>query len=111
MSLRTTKEHILKMLETIYWHAFNNHKWHAALQAAVLLGRNVGMFEKQRLPEVTRIADMTEQQLRDFIEALEKLDPELKNLGEHSFKDLRAKESSLNNYHPELKHPPSLERM
>jgi hypothetical protein len=79
MMLPLTKGSVLKKLETIYWHAFNDKKWHVALQVAELLGKNSGLFEKQRLPEVTRIADMTEEQLRDFIEALEKLDPELKH--------------------------------
>lgn len=74
-----SKENVLKKLEAIYWHAFNDKKWHVVLQVIELLGRKSGLFEKQRLPEVTRIADMTEEQLRDFMEALEKLDPELKH--------------------------------
>ena len=73
-----SKNSVLKKLEAVYWHAFQDKKWHIVLQVVKLLGEKSGLFEKQRLPQVTRIADMTEEQLRDFMEALEKLDPELK---------------------------------
>ena len=70
---------ILKMLKDIYWNAFKDRKWHIALQVLGLLGRNSGLFERQHLPEVARIAGMTKEQLCDFMEALEKLDPDLKH--------------------------------
>ncbi len=72
-----TKHAILKKLETLYWSAFHGGKWHIALQALELQGKNIGMFEKPYLSEVMRITGMTEQRGRDFTDAREKLDPEL----------------------------------
>ena len=74
-----TKETILKKLETLYWSVFNDSKWHIALWVAERQGKNIDLFEKPCLPEVTRIEDMTEPQLRDFMDALEKFYPELKH--------------------------------
>ena len=70
-----TKETILKKLETLYWSVFNDSKWHIALRVAERQGRNMNLC----LPEGTRIEDMTEQQLRDFMGALEKFYPEVKH--------------------------------
>jgi len=73
-----TKDTILEKLETIYQHAFNDNKWHIALQVAKLQAKYVDLFEKQPLSEGTPIKDMTEQQLIDLLDALEKFNPELK---------------------------------
>ena len=73
-----TTDTILEKLETIYQCAFNDKKWHIALQVAKLQAKYVDLFEKQLHPEVIPIKDMTEQQLIDLLDALEKLNPELK---------------------------------
>jgi hypothetical protein len=106
MTAFMTKANILKKLEMIFWHAVNNSKWHIALQAAALQGKNIGMFQKQHLQEPIPLKDMNEVQLEEFIGALEKIDPELKNLEEESVDDLLKKKSAENNFQPELTHPP-----
>lgn len=75
-----SKDQILTDIETIYQLALDDSKWHVALRAKELQGKALGLFKKQHLPDVTRIADMTEEQLYEFVARLEKNDPELKNL-------------------------------
>jgi hypothetical protein len=77
-----TKDDIFHDLKIIFWRALNTNKLHIALRVVELQTRFLGMFEKQRLPEVKRFSDMTEEQLRDFIAVLEKNDPELKGQDE-----------------------------
>ena len=81
MSVPLTKAAILKKLETVYWRALNGGNWSVALRAAELQGKALGLFEKQLLPKVVRIADMTEEELTEFIDRLEKQDPTLKDQG------------------------------
>ena len=71
-------EIILTRLERIYCYAVKDRKWNVALQAVIMQGRHINMFKKQTLPVVARIKDMTEEQIDDFIDYLEKNDPELK---------------------------------
>ena len=71
-----TKNITLKKLKAIYWRAFYSNKWHIALQVLELQGKNSGLFEKQSLPKVAPIADMTEEQCRD---TLKELDPKFKH--------------------------------
>ncbi len=75
------KDQVLKDIQLLYERALSNNKLTVALRAKELQGIAIGLFKPQRLPNVLRIADMTEEQLRDFIEQLEKNDPELKRLG------------------------------
>lgn len=89
-----TKDQILADIQTIYQLALENGNWHAALRAKEMQGKILGLFEKQRLPEVTRIADMTEEQLREFMERLEKHDPSLKDSSSKT-KDLEKWERDL----------------
>ena len=81
MSAPLTKAAILKKLETVYWRALNGGNWSVALRAAELQGKALGLFEKQLLPKVVRIADMTEEELTEFIDRLEKQDPTLEDQG------------------------------
>jgi hypothetical protein len=74
------KDQVLKDIQLLYERALSNNKLTAALRAKELQGKAIGLFKPQRLPNILRIADMTEEQLRDFIDRLEKNDPELKNL-------------------------------
>jgi hypothetical protein len=73
-----TKADILKKLETVYWRALQGESWGVALRAAELQGKAVGLFEKHLLPKVS-IAEMTEEQLTEFMGRLEKRDPTLKD--------------------------------
>lgn len=74
-----TKDTILEKLEIIYQRAFNDNKWHIALQVAKLQAKYVDLFQKPPLPDVIPIKDMTEEQLIDLLDALERLNPELKH--------------------------------
>lgn len=74
-----TKATILKDLKTIYLGALKAGDWRVALEVTKLRGRHIGLFDKQRLPEVSRIADMTEEQLTEFIDRLEQQEPSLKD--------------------------------
>ena len=89
-----TKDQILTDLQTIYQLALDEGKWFVALRAKELQGKILGLFEKQRLPEVTHIADMTEDQLHAFVDRLEKNDPELKN-ADLKMSDLETRERDL----------------
>lgn len=100
------KENIIRKLETIYWHALSANRWYTALQAASLQGRNLGMFIKPRLPEITRIKDMDEDQLREFVERLEKHDPELKKLEIPPPDDPQKNVSQDYNSYPETDYSP-----
>jgi hypothetical protein len=79
MDVPFTKDDVLKKLETIYWRALQGGSWGIALRAAELQGKAIGLFEKQPLPKVASIAEMTEEQLTEFIDRLEKRDPCLKD--------------------------------
>jgi hypothetical protein len=79
MDASFTKVSILKDLKTIYRRALEDGNWQVALQATKLRGQHIGMFGKQLLPNVVRIADMTEEQLVEFIDRLETRDPSLKD--------------------------------
>lgn len=104
MAKQITKDDILDKLETIYRRALKGDKWYTALQAAALQGRNIGMFERKRLPEVTRIEDMNEEQLREFLAILEKFDPTLKNQEREAQENPLRKGSDW--AHPKYKHSP-----
>lgn len=80
MSFPIIKDQVLKDIQLLYELALYSGKLTVALRAKELQGKAIGLFETQRFPNVLRIADMTEEQLRDFIDRLEKNDPELKNL-------------------------------
>lgn len=75
-----TKDQILKDIESVYQLAFYSGKLQVTLRAKELQGRAIGLFKSQHLPDNLCIADMTEEQLGDFIALLEKHHPELKNL-------------------------------
>ena len=94
MGIPLTKDAVLKKLETVYWRAMGGGNWSVALRAAELQGKAVGLFEKQLLPKVVRIADMTEEQLTEFINRLENRDPQLKGQeGEPAAEPLPEKET------------------
>ena len=76
-----TKDQILKDIESLYQLALENGQWRIALRAKELQGKALGLFRPQRLPHIMRIADMTEEQLREFIARLEENDPELQQKG------------------------------
>jgi uncharacterized membrane protein YgaE (UPF0421/DUF939 family) len=93
--LRMSSIKVLKNLKAIYWRALDSKKWKVALEAverqaryeAILerQARYKAMFEKQSPPsqalaDIRRMRDMTEEQLRDCIAALEKFHPHLKKL-------------------------------
>ncbi len=80
MSSSLTKDQILKDIESLYQLAFYSGKLQVALRAKELQGRAIGLFKPQHLPDSLCIADMTEEQLGEFIALLEKHHPELKNL-------------------------------
>lgn len=74
------KDKILSELEELYQCAINESNWLVALRAKELQGKIMGVFKKRQLPEIIRISDMTEEELLEFLERLEKHDPELKKL-------------------------------
>jgi hypothetical protein len=80
MNPTLNKNQILSDIETIYQSAINDGKWLIALRAKELQGKIIGIFKKRELPEILQISDMTEEELREFVERLEQHDPELKNL-------------------------------
>lgn len=80
MQAQITRDQILRDMETLYQLALDDGKWLVALRAKELQGKVIGLFKRQRLPDILHIADMTEEQLSEFIERLEENDPELKNL-------------------------------
>lgn len=80
MSHTFNKSQILSDIETIYQCAINDRKWLVALRAKELQGKIIGIFKKRELPEILQISEMTEEELREFVERLEEHDPELKNL-------------------------------
>ena len=102
MSALFTKARILKKLEAVYWRALNSGNLHVALRVIELQGNHISMFDKQRLPKVSRIADMTEEQLVDFIARLEEREPDLKDQGgEPAGEDLPDKEPDGEEANPE----------
>jgi hypothetical protein len=73
----------LNSMKPFYQYVLKYKKWHTALRSIEQQAKYMDIFEKQSLPsqplpEIVRIADMAEQHLRDFTDALEKLDPHLK---------------------------------
>ncbi|MBX9805434.1 MAG: hypothetical protein K2Y18_06760 [Alphaproteobacteria bacterium] len=75
-----TKEQILSDIESIYQSAIAENKWQVALHAKELQGKALGLFNKKVLPDIIRISDMNENQLKEFIDRLEKRTPALKLL-------------------------------
>lgn len=74
------KGQILFDIETIYQNAIEQKKWHVALRAKEIQGKILGLFKEKTLPNITRIRDMDEYQLTEFLERLEKRTPSLKHL-------------------------------
>jgi hypothetical protein len=93
--IRMSTRKVLRKLKKIYGYALKNKEWHVALRAVEQEAHYIGgvrqppkrrdVFEKQTLPslplpKIKRIADMTEEQLKDFTTTLEKMYPDLKDL-------------------------------
>jgi hypothetical protein len=98
--MHSLKDHILKNLTIIYWHALRRNNWKVALQAVEQQIKYAILLEKQspssqHPSKALRLEEMTEPQLKDFVAGLEKLYPEVKDL------DL-----GLEGLDPALKHPP-----
>jgi hypothetical protein len=102
LRLTITRESILRRLQNIYKFAMKDGKLHVALHAVIMQGKEINMFVKQNLPVVTRIKDMTEEQLDDFIAHLEANDPDLKG---PEIPPTTAKIDKPHS-HPALVHPP-----
>lgn len=78
---RTKKEgRVLRNLEIIYWSAFNDKKWRVALEIAMLRSKLIEVVDKQRFPQLKRVSEMSIEELEDFIAALERHDPEFKEV-------------------------------
>ena len=75
MLSQITRDQILSDMETIYRLALDDGKWSVALHAKELQGKAIGLFTPSPLPTVARIADMTEDQLQEFLARLEENEP------------------------------------
>jgi hypothetical protein len=70
-----TKDEILRDIQEIYLHSLGNHNWGTALQAKLAQSKLMGMLRVRKLPNITRLRDMNEDELRDFNEMLEENEP------------------------------------
>jgi hypothetical protein len=73
-----SKEQLLHDMQMVYEAAFKEKKWYVALKAKELQGRVLNVFAACKLPEIKRIADFTEDDLKEFVARLEKNDSQLK---------------------------------
>ena len=93
-----TQERILNNLETIYQDAVKMKKPQIALQAAMLQGKYIGLFDKRHFPDIKRIKEMSETELHDFVAVLKKHGPEIEK---------RAQQKEIEKKPPLIpKHPP-----
>lgn len=78
IKIKITKDTVLQDIESIYQIALKDKKWNVALRAKETQGKILGIFRQQGLPHIKRMADMTDEELQEFIARLEKTDPDLK---------------------------------
>jgi hypothetical protein len=98
--MKPMNDPILKNLTILYWHALRHDKWQVALQVVEQHIKYASSLERQSRssplsPKAMRREEMKEPQLKEFIAELEKLYPELKDLG-----------SGLENLALHQEHPP-----
>jgi hypothetical protein len=91
---------ILKNLTMICWYALRRDNWKGALQVVEQQIKYAMLLERQSRsaapsPKVMRLEEMTELQLQDFVASMEKLYPEVKDLG-----------PGLEDLDPNQEHPP-----
>lgn len=75
-----TKEDILKDIHDLYLYAIGNKHWGVALRALNDKAKLIGLYRTRKLPNITRLTDMNEEELRDFVEILKEHDPECREL-------------------------------
>jgi len=73
-----TREQIMKNIQNIYKIAVKECRWNVALQAMVWQGRMMGMLRTRKLPNITRLSDMSREELEEFSALLLEYDPSLK---------------------------------
>ena len=78
MPVPPTREKILENIEGLYAVATCQGKWGIALRAKELQGRMLGFFKPGPLPQPARMSDLTEEELLNLIEHLEKSESLLK---------------------------------
>ena len=66
-----SKDQILNDIQSLQEYALGNNQWNVALYAKSLQGKIIGVFRTGKLPNITKISDMNEGELREFIARLE----------------------------------------
>jgi hypothetical protein len=80
MAITLTKDQILKDIQDLYQQALEDKKWQVALHAKEIQGKILGHFQRQDLPKVVPIAEMSDEQIHEYIKRLRRVDPDLRTI-------------------------------
>lgn len=72
-----TKEQILRDIEFVYNKSVRENHWTNALAAKAWQGKFMGIARKRKLPDITKLSDMNQEQLKEFIEIMAEHDTEV----------------------------------
>jgi hypothetical protein len=73
-----TKENLLIRIDKLYNDSIKNDERRLALNAIFLQAKLLGMLRTRKLPPITKLSEMTQEELREFIEIMEENEPGLK---------------------------------